>query len=61
MWTIFKVFIEFVTIMLLFHVLDFWPQGTWDLSPLTRMEPAPSRPRTGRWGLNRWITRGARL
>ena len=42
MWTIFKVFIALVTIMLLFHVLDFWPQGTWDLSPLTRMEPAPT-------------------
>ena len=25
MWTIFKVFIEFVTILLLFYVLDFWP------------------------------------
>ena len=24
MWTIFKVFIEFVTILLLFYVLDFW-------------------------------------
>ena len=26
MWTIFKVFIEFVTILLLFYVLVFWPQ-----------------------------------
>ena len=25
MWTIFKVFIEFVTILLLFNVLVFWP------------------------------------
>ena len=25
MWTIFKVFIEFVTILLLFYALDFWP------------------------------------
>ena len=25
MWTIFKVFIEFVTILLLFYVLGFWP------------------------------------
>ena len=24
-WTIFKVFIEFVTILLLFYVLVFWP------------------------------------
>ena len=29
MWTIFKVFNKFVTILLLFYV--FWPQGTWDL------------------------------
>ena len=36
MWTIFEVFIEFVTILLLFHVLVFWPQGMWDLSSLTR-------------------------
>ena len=36
MWTIFKVFIEFVTISLLFYVLDFWPWGMWDLSSLTR-------------------------
>ena len=27
MWTIFKVFIEFVTILLLFYVLIFWLQG----------------------------------
>ena len=32
----FKVFIEFVTISLLFYVLDFWPQDMWDLSSLTR-------------------------
>ena len=25
MWTIFKVFIHFVTILLLFYVLTFWP------------------------------------
>ena len=36
MWTIFKVFIEFVTILLLFYVLVFWLQGKWDLSSLTR-------------------------
>ena len=35
MWTIFKVFIEFVTILLLFPVLDFWLWGMWDLSSLT--------------------------
>ena len=40
MWTIFKVFIEFVTILLLFYVLVFWPQGMWDLSSRPGIEPA---------------------
>ena len=35
MWTIFKVFFEFVTILLLFHVLVFWPGSFLDLSSLT--------------------------
>ena len=35
MWTIFKVFIEFVTILLLFYILVFWPQVMWDLRSLT--------------------------
>ena len=35
-WTIFKVFIEFVTILLLFYVLVFWLQGMWDLSSPTK-------------------------
>ena len=35
-WTIFKVFIEFVAILLLVYVLVFWPQGMWDLSFPTR-------------------------
>ena len=30
MCTIFKVLIEFVTILLLFYVLAFWPRGMWD-------------------------------
>ena len=30
MCTILKVFIEFVTIWLLFYVLVFWPQGMWE-------------------------------
>ena len=37
-----KVFIEFLTILFLFHV--FWPRGTWDLSILALQrgaEPAP--------------------
>ena len=36
MWTIFKAFIEFVTVWLLFYVLVFWLQGIWTLSSLTR-------------------------
>ena len=28
----FKVFIESITTLLLFYVLDFWPQGMWALS-----------------------------
>ena len=36
MWTVFKVFIEFLTIMLLFYVLVFWPRVIWHLSPQTR-------------------------
>ena len=36
MWTIFKVFIEFFTTLLLSYVLDFWPWGMWDLTSLTR-------------------------
>ena len=32
MRTIFKVFIEFVTMLLLFYVLFLWPPGMWDLS-----------------------------
>ena len=30
MWTIFKVFTEFVTILLLFHVSVFWLLGMWE-------------------------------
>ena len=41
MWTIFKVFVEFITVLLLFHILVFWPGGMWDLSSQAR-EPAPS-------------------
>ena len=36
MWVIFKVFIELVTILLLFCVLVSWLQGLWDLRSLTR-------------------------
>ena len=41
MWALFRVFIEFVTTLLLFYVLVFWPQGMWDLSSLTGIKPAP--------------------
>ena len=37
-----EVFIEFVTILFLFHVSVFWPGGMWDLSCLTRDEPTPT-------------------
>ena len=32
---IFKVFVEFVTILLLLYVLGFWLWGMWDLNSLT--------------------------
>ena len=31
MRTVSEVFVEFVTILLLFHVVIFWPRGMWDL------------------------------
>lgn len=55
-WTIFKVFFEFVTILLLFYVLIFGLQGMWDLS-------SSSRDRTrytssfGRWSHHHWTAR----
>ena len=36
MWTIFKDFIKFVTILFLLYVLVFWLQGMWDLSLLNK-------------------------
>ena len=36
MRTMFKAFVEFVTIVFLFYVLVFWPQGIWELSSPTR-------------------------
>ena len=50
MWTILKVFIEFVTILLLFYVLIFWPRGMWDLRSLTRDQTYT--PCIGRQSLN---------
>ena len=40
MWTIFKVFIESVTRLLLFCVLVFSPRGMWDLNSLPVIEPS---------------------
>ena len=51
----FKVFIEFVTILLLFYVLAFWPKGMWNLWSPTRDQTCTSC--IGRWGLNHWTTR----
>ena len=42
MLTILKVFIEFVTVLLLSSVLVFWPQGIWDLHSLTRDQTCTS-------------------
>ena len=55
MWTTFKVFIEFVTILLLFYVLVFWPGGMWGLSSLTK--DWTLTPCIGRWSRNHWTTR----
>ena len=44
-----------IAILLLFHVLFFWPQGMWDLSFLTRDQTPTSL--IGRPSLNRWTTR----
>ena len=56
MWTIFKVlFIEFVTILLLFYVLFYWLQSRWSLSSLTRDQTCI--PWTGRQSLIYWTTR----
>ena len=54
-WTIFKVFLEFVTILLLFYVLVSWLSAVWDLRPLTG--DWTCRPSIGRWSLNHWTTR----
>ena len=55
MWIICKIFIEFVTVLLLFYVLVFWPQGMWDLS-----SPIRDRTRTPcieRQSFNHWTAR----
>ena len=54
MWTILKVFIEFITISFLFSFLVFWPQGMWDLSSPTRDQI--HAPAIGKWSLNHWTS-----
>ena len=54
-WTIFKVSFEFVTLLLLFHVLVFWPRGVWNPS-----SPTSNRTHTacfGRRTVNHWTAR----
>ena len=55
MWTIFKVFIKFVTVLLLFHVLAFWPGGMWRLSSPIRDQT--HIPCIRRQSPNHWTTR----
>ena len=57
MWSSFKVFIDFATILFLFYVLVFWPQGTWDLNSPT-MDRTHS-PYIGKQSLNHWTSREA--
>ena len=51
----FKIFIEFVTVLLLLYVLVFWPQDMWGLSSPTRGQTHTACP--GRQRLNHQITR----
>ena len=48
MWIIFKVFIESVTVLILFY----WPRGMWDFSSLTRV--GICTPCIGRQSFNHW-------
>ena len=62
MWTIFKVFPEFATLLLLFYVLVgvflfvFWPRGMWDLSSPTRNQTHWLTRCIGRGSLNHRTT-----
>ena len=51
----FKVFIEFVTTLLLFYVLASWPRGMWDPSSPTR-DPTHT-PCIARRSLSHWTAR----
>ena len=55
MWTIFKVFVEFVTILFLLYVSVFQPQGMWDHSSPTRDQTCSLC--TGSWRPNHWTAR----
>ena len=52
MWTIFKVFIKFVTILFLVYVLVYWPQDMWDYSYPRRDQTRT--PCTGKRSPNHW-------
>ena len=52
----FKVFIEFVTILLLFYVLVFWLRGMWGLSSSTKNRPCTLTHWKAK-SFNHWITR----
>ena len=55
LWAIFKVFIEFITILLLFYVLIFLATSMWDLSSPTRDQTFI--PCARRQSYNHWTTR----
>ena len=41
MWPIFKILIEFVTIVIQYYDFVFWPRAMWDLSSPTRKRTPP--------------------
>ena len=54
MWTVFRVFIDSITALLLFYILIFWPWVLWGLS--SPIGDQTSTPCIGRWSLNDWTT-----
>ena len=58
MWTIFKVFIESVTVLLLLYVLVFCPQGKGNLS--SQIRDRIHTPCIRRRSLNHWTAREVR-
>ena len=55
MWTIFKVFIRLVTVLLLLYIAVFWLVGMW--GPSSPTGDQISAPCIGRQSLNHWPTR----